>query len=256
MEYLFYAIVAAAGLVVLYKVFFVRMVVREYETGLLYLNGRFRRRMKPGAHRVLRHWHDWRLVDTRRTTVTVPGQEVLSSDNVGLKVSVAVSFEIEDPEKAVHGVQDFQTELYVAVQLALRSAIGDSTIDEVLGQRLQIGEKLLDQVRPEAERMGLAVHAVEVKDVMFSADLRNAFAQVLKARKEGQAALEKARGETAALRNLANAAKLLENNRALMSLRLIQSMADGSGNTFVLGVPHTMAPFGEMQPGAGKSEAD
>ena len=94
-------------------------------------------------------------------------------------------------------------------------------------------------MQPEAAKIGINVLAVEVKDVMFPADLKRAFADVLKAKQEGQAALERARGESASLRNLANAARVLEGNPALMNLRLMQSLsaAQNAGNTLVLGLP-------------------
>jgi hypothetical protein len=82
-----------------------------------------------------------------------------------------------------------------------------------------------------------------VKDIMFPGDLKKIFAQVVKAQKEGQASLEKARGESAALRNLANAAKMLEGNPALMQLRVLQSVDAGTGNTMVLGMPSDMMPL-------------
>src|SRR5213078_2426471 len=102
-----------------------------------------------------------------------------------------------------------------------------------------IGAQLLGRVSLEAAKIGINVLAVEVKDVMFPADLKRAFGEVLKAKQEGQAALERARGESAALRNLANAARVLEGNPALMNLRLMQSLmtAQNAGNTLVLGVP-------------------
>ena len=94
-------------------------------------------------------------------------------------------------------------------------------------------------------KIGLTVHAVEVKDVMLPADLKRAFADTLKVKQEGLAALERARGESAALRNLANAARVLEGNPALMNLRLVQSLsaAQGAGNTLVFGMPGGFVPL-------------
>ena len=114
-----------------------------------------------------------------------------------------------------------------------------------LDQRLEIGAQLLAHVQPEAAKIGITVLAVEVKDVMFPADLKRAFGEVLKAKQEGQAALERARGETAALRNLANAARVLEGNPALMNLRLMQSLsaAQTAGNTLVPGAPGGFVPL-------------
>jgi hypothetical protein len=115
----------------------------------------------------------------------------------------------------------------------------------LLAQRLDIGAQLLARVQPEATKIGVNVLALEVKDVMFPADLKRAFADVLKAKQEGQAALERARGESASLRNLANAARVLEGNPALMNLRLTQSLttAQKAGTTLVLGVPGGFVPL-------------
>ena len=110
----------------------------------------------------------------------------------------------------------------------------------VTGGALGIGRGIVESVRSGAREFGLEVEAAEVKDFMLPADLKRNFAEVLKAKKEGEAALEKARGESAALRSLANAAKLLEKNPMLLRLRALESIdAAGktAGNTLVLGMP-------------------
>jgi regulator of protease activity HflC (stomatin/prohibitin superfamily) len=91
--------------------------------------------------------------------------------------------------------------------------------------------------------MGLSLLEVEIKDVMFPGELKKIFTQVVKARQEALAALERARGETAALRSLANAAHLIERNPALMQLRLLQVVGQNTGNTVVLGVPAQSGPI-------------
>ena len=132
-------------------------------------------------------------------------------------------------------------------------------VETLLNQRRALAPQLLALVQPEAARIGITVHAVEVKDVMFPAELKRAFAEALKAKQEGQAALERTRGESAALRNLANAARLLEGNPALLNLRLVQSMsaAQASGNTLVLGVPGGFVPLknGKAAPSPETGEA-
>jgi hypothetical protein len=89
----------------------------------------------------------------------------------------------------------------------------------------------------------VSLESVDVKDIMFPGDLKRIFSQVVKARKEGQAALEKARAETATLRHLANAASLIDRNPAILQLRLLQSVQDSSGNTLVLGMPPQSTPL-------------
>jgi len=250
-EILVVGFLALLTAVVGYRILFSRIVVREFEAGLLYRNGQFKRRLAAGAYRVLRSRSEITVVDLRRRLAVVPGQEVLSADNVGLKVSVTAVFEIVAPEKAAHSVQDYTQALHAAIQLGLRSAVGASKIDELLEQRLELGKKLMGSVAPEADALGLKVHSIEIRDVMFPGELKKIFAEVVRAQKEGQAALERARGETAALRSLANAAKMLEDNPALMNLRALQSMTAGSsGNTFVLGLPGSFVPL-ERKPSGG-----
>lgn len=219
-----------------------KFIIHEYERGLLYHNGRFVKQLGPGRH--VRWGYNYAVarLDLRRQTFAVAGQEVLSADHVGLKVSVAVTVQIGDPVKAMHEVQDWRTHVYNAVQLTLRTLVVAQPVETLLGQRLDLGRQLLEAVRPEAEKVGITLHGAEVKDVMFPGDLKRVFAEVVKARQEGQAALERARGESAALRNLANAARLLANNPALQNLRLLQSIGT-PGQTLVLGVPGGFVPL-------------
>lgn len=222
-----------------------RVIVREYEAGLLYRNGRFVRQLGPGGRIVFPAWEEVVVVDLRKRIATIPGQEVLSVDNVGLKVSVAATYDVVDPVRAIHGVQSYEDALHVAIQLALRAAVGASKIEDVLAQRMDIGMRLADAVASTVDGLGLRLHLVEVKDVMFPGELKRIFAEVIRAQKEGQAALERARGETAALRSLANAARLVEESPALMNLRVLQSVggAAASGGTVVLGVPQGLVPI-------------
>ena len=105
------------------------------------------------------------------------------------------------------------------------------------------GARLLERKKPAAAQLGLLLESVNVKDVMFPGDLKRIFSQVVKARKEGQAALEKARAETATLRHLANAASRIDRNPTILQLRLLQSVQDSSGNTLVLGMPPQATPL-------------
>ena len=225
--------------------FFHRFVVQEFEAGLLYQHGRFRTQLGPGRHRRWGFGYALATFDLRQQTLPVSGQEILSADHVGLKVSVAVKLQIADPLKAMHEVQDWRGHLYSTVQLTLRALVAAQPVEALLSQRLALGQQLLAVVAPEATKIGLTVLATEIKDVMFPGDLKKVFTEVIKARQEAQAALERARGESTALRNLANAARLLEGNPALQNLRLLQSIgaASGAGHTLVMGLPAGFVPM-------------
>ena len=214
-------------------------LVPEGYAGLLYHRGKFVEVLGAGRHIRWGRHYTVDAQDVRKAALLVAGQDVLTADNVGLKVSLLVSYQVTSPVQAAHETQNWQGDLYNAAQLALRAVVGGVAVEALLNQRLEIGAQLLARVQQEAAKVGINVNAVEVKDVMFAADLKRAFADVLKAKQEGQAALERARGESASLRNLANAARVLEGNPALMNLRLIQSLstAQNAGNTLVLGLP-------------------
>ena len=145
----------------------------------------------------------------------------------------------------MHETQNWYADLYNAAQFALRKIVSGVPIETLLGQRVDLGPQLVALVQPLVTNIGIAVRAIEVKDVMLPPDLKRAFAETLKAKQEGQAALERARGESAALRNLANAARVLEGNPALMNLRLVQSItaAQGAGHTLVFGMPAGFVPL-------------
>jgi len=220
-------------------------IVAQGFTGLVFQHGKFAEQLAAGRH--IRWGRGFTLspIDLRKATLSVAGQEILTADNVGLKASLLVSYEVADAVKAANTTQSWCTDLYNIAQLALRTVAGSAAVETLLSQRTGLAPQLLALVQPEAAKIGINVLAVEVKDVMFPADLKRAFADVLKAKQEGQAALERARGESAALRNLANAARVLEGNPALMNLRLMQSLsaAQNAGTTLVVGVPGGFVPL-------------
>lgn len=230
------AIAVAALVVFLIRQLVKRVLILEYERGVLYQAGKFKAVLGPGAYWYFAGRSTVQKLDLRPRFASITGQEVLSADNVSLKISIAANYEIVDPLQVVQRSQNYEQALHLELQLILRELVGAAKIDDVLAQRQTLNEQLTERAAPRVETLGLRLLGASVKDIMFPGDLKRMFAQVVKAQKEGQAALEKARGESAALRNLANAAKLLENNPALLQLRLLQAVND-SGNTVVLSLP-------------------
>jgi len=244
-------VVVVAALIArkVYQHFRATFVIMESFSGLLYRHGKFVDQLSPGRH--VRWGGGWSVtqVDLRQRQAAVTGQELLSADNVGIKISAAVTYQITDAHRAVHSVQDFNIHLHNAVQLALRSEIGALAVETLLEQRNEISSRITVRVAAAMEPVGILVTSAEVRDVMFPGELRKAFTEVLRAQKEAQATLERARGESASLRNLANAARMLENNPALMNLRLLQTLGAGA-NTYVMGVPAGLVSVGKAAPAA------
>jgi regulator of protease activity HflC (stomatin/prohibitin superfamily) len=215
------------------------VTIFEYEKGLKYRKGRFVGILEPGRYFKFSQNTTIVKIDARPRVITIPGQEVLSSDNVSLKVSITAQYEIEDANIAVNKIASYTEALYAAVQLSVRDIIGSLAIDEVLAQRTTINQKLMEATVARAKELGLKITLIGVKDIMFPGELKKIFAKVVEAQKEGLAALERSRGETASLRNLANVSKVLEDNPALLQLRALQS----PGNTFVFGMPGSGIPL-------------
>src|SRR5947208_8230625 len=115
-------------------------------------------------------------------------------------------------------------------------------MDALLDNLAAISPKLMELTSKKASEFGLTLISADVKDIMLAGEMKKAFSQVVKAQKDGQAALEKARGETAALRSLANAARMMDDNPNLLQLRALQAFADSGGNTLVLGLPNGSIP--------------
>jgi regulator of protease activity HflC (stomatin/prohibitin superfamily) len=214
-----------------------RVTVFDYERGLKYVKGRFKSVIEPGQYWYIPLFSTIDKIDVRPRFVSITGQELLSADGITIKVSVAVNFEIIDPVLAKNKVMDFEKTIYNEIQLAVREVIGQTEIDAILEARNEISQRLMEMLEVKSKDLGLNLILISIKDIMFPGKLKETFAQVVSARKEGLAILEKARGETAALRNLANATKMIGDNPNLLQLRLIQALSETSGNYLVYGVP-------------------
>ncbi|MGE0825780.1 MAG: slipin family protein [Candidatus Binatia bacterium] len=220
-----------------------RVIVFDFEKGLKYVEGRFSQVLSSGGYWHFPYFITIRKIDMRPKFVFLGGQEVLSSDSIALKVSVAAKYQVDDPQKAVNAAEDYEKALYLELQLGLREILSAATIDEILEKRNLLAPQLFELKKEKIAELGLSLLSVDIKDIMFPGDLKRIFAQVVKAKKDGQAALEKARAETATLRRLANASQLLERNPNLMQLRMLQALEESSGNTIVFGMSPQMTPL-------------
>lgn len=234
------------------------MIVPEGYVALVYANGKFVEVLQAGRQVRWGRNITFNAQDVRKAVLQIPGQDVLTADNVSVKFSLALIYQIADPVKTAHETQNWHADIYSAAQLALRTVISAAPMETLLAQRNAIDAQLLPIVQPLANAIGISVIAVQVKDIILPGDLKRAFAETLKAKQEGQAALERARGETAALRNLANAARVLDANPALMNLRLVQSItsAQNAGHTLVFGMPAGFVPLKNGKAGAAPNESN
>ena len=210
-----------------------RIVVQEWERVLLYRDGRFEEILGAGSHRRLR-WRRRRVrVVVRPRLLVVPGQEVLTADGLSVKVSLTVAVRTSEPRRWHESVEDADGFVYAALQIALREAVAARTLDELLAARGSLPDDVRARVETAAEAVGVEIDSLSLRDVMVPAELRRAAAEVATARAQGQAALERARSEVAATRALANAARMVAEQPALLQLRTLQAVEAG-GATVVL----------------------
>jgi len=211
------------------------ITVSSHECVLEYVDGRLRRVLDPGRYRGARRARYVR-VDRREAIGQTAPQDVLTADGVSLKVTSAYVWSVTDPVAFAEKSANPTGVVYLAVQVALREALAGLEVDAVLTTgRRSVAEGVTSAAAAAGTEVGIDVREVVLKDVILPNDLRSAYAELVSARQRGKAQLETARAETAALRSLANGAKLLDENPALAKLRLVQALPYGSSLKITLG---------------------
>lgn len=232
--YIVLGILLIAVMLLIGKKYIKTVIIFEFEKGLQYHKGKLAKVLEAGKYFYFSATTTIMKIDIRPRILTVAGQEVLTSDCVSIKVSTTMKYRVADVTTAVNSSEDYNNFLYSSLQTVLRILVSESTVDDLLENRTDCSRRLFEEAKEAATECGLELLSASIKDIMLTGDLKKTFTQVIKARKESLAALEKARGESAALRNLANAARMMEGNPNLMMLRMLQTVSDTSGNTIVL----------------------
>lgn len=226
-----------------------QIVVQEWERVLLYRDGRFEEILAAGRHRRLR-WRRRRVrVQIRPRLLVVPSQEVLTADGLSVKVSLTVAVRTVDVRRWYEAVEDADSFVYAALQIALHEAVAARTLEELLGARDTLPGDVGEKVRDATAAVGVAIDSLSLRDVMVPAELRRAAAEVATARAEGLAALERARSEVAATRALANAARMVADQPALLQLRTLQAVEAGGATVVLMTGPATVDPTGGVRLG-------
>jgi regulator of protease activity HflC (stomatin/prohibitin superfamily) len=215
-----------------------KWIIREYQRGLLYDRGRFVEVLQPGRYR---SW-PWQsrhidVVDMRETSQTVEGQEILTGDKIGIRVTLIAQFRVVDPVVARHQVENYISQLYQDLQLTLREAVTGQTLEELMTSRDALSAGVKAHVESRAAKYGVELSRVGVKDMILPGAVRAVFLQEMEAELKGRASLVAARHEVAAARARANTAKLLQENPHLVrmqELELLASLASKSGNVIVI----------------------
>jgi regulator of protease activity HflC (stomatin/prohibitin superfamily) len=215
-------------------------VVQEYERGVVFRLGRLVGARGPGLILLIPFVERMVKIDLRTVTMDVPAQEVITRDNVTVRVNAVVYFRVFDPDKAVVNVTDYVRATHQIAQTTLRSVLGQATLDQLLSEREEINEKLQNIIDEQTEPWGIKVSIVEVKDVELPQTMQRAMARQAEAEREKRAKIIHAQGELQASEQLAEAAQVIGSQPATIQLRYLQTLteiATERNSTIIFPVP-------------------
>jgi regulator of protease activity HflC (stomatin/prohibitin superfamily) len=249
---------AAVALVVILLLFAAIKVAREYERGVIFRLGRLLPEPKgPGLFILIPIVDKMVKVDLRTITLNVPPQEVITKDNVPVRVNAVAYFRIVEPKAAIVQVENFMVATSQIAQTTLRSVLGQHMLDELLSERDKINQILQAIIDEATSPWGVKVSIVEVKDVEIPASMQRAMARQAEAERERRAKVISAEGEFQASERLRDAARVMSEQPVSLQLRYLQTLLEiGSTNnsTVVFPVPvDLIRPFLESRPTAERS---
>lgn len=215
-------------------------IINQYENGIIFRLGRFAGTRTPGLNLIIPLVDRLVVVDMRLVARDVPPQDVITRDNVSVKVNAVIYFRVVDAQKAIIQVEDF---LYATSQLAqttLRAILGQQDLDDLLSQREKINRHLQEVLDLQTESWGIKVANVEVKDVDLPQEMRRAMAKQAEAERERRAKVIAAEGEFQSSEKLAQASEILGRSPASLQLRYLQTLVEISAeknSTTIFPVP-------------------
>jgi regulator of protease activity HflC (stomatin/prohibitin superfamily) len=215
-------------------------VVQEYERGVIFRLGRLVGPRGPGLFFILPFVDRMVKIDLRVVTLEVPPQEVITRDNVTMRVSAVLYFRVIDPGLAVTGVADYVRATFQIAQTTLRSVLGTSELDELLAKREEINDRLQAIIDTQTEPWGIKVSTVEVKDVELPESMQRAMARQAEAEREKRAKIIHAGGEFEAAQTLADAARVIGSEPQTLQLRYLQTLTEiaaEKNSTIIFPVP-------------------
>ncbi len=201
-------------------------VLREYERGVIFRFGRLAATKGPGIFIIIPFVDKMLKVDLRTVTMDVPPQDVITKDNVPVKVNAVVYFRIIDPDRAVTEIENFRVATSQISQTTLRSVLGQADLDTLLSKRDQINQKLQEIIDKQTDPWGVKVSTVEVKDVELPQSMQRAMARQAEAERERRAKIISAEGEFQASAKLSEAAAVLEKSNVSVQLRFLQTLRE------------------------------
>jgi regulator of protease activity HflC (stomatin/prohibitin superfamily) len=225
----------------------------QWERGVVFRLGKYHGIRGPGLFCVIPLVDQVRMVDTRIRAADIPAQQVITKDNVPVKINGVLFFRVENAADAVIKVQDYRYAISQYAQTSLRDVIGQMTLDQLLVERETIGKAIEANVEKDIEGWGLEVTGIRIQDIDMPEELKKMMSRQASAEREKRATITKAEGDREAAANLAVAAKTMASSPGAMQLRTLQTidgLGPGASNTVVLAIPievmEAIDTFGRM----------
>ena len=238
-EYFFGLLITFVVLLLAYAI----RILREYERGVVFMLGRFQKVKGPGLVIIIPFIQTMEKVDLRTIVMDVPSQDVISRDNVSVKVNAVVYFRVVDPEKAIINVEHYYEAVSQLAQTTLRSVLGKHELDEMLSERDKLNQDIQEILDQSSDTWGIKVSNVEIKHVDLDESMIRAIARQAEAERSRRAKIIHAEGESQAAAKLTDAAVELSRNPNAMTLRYLRTLIDIAGeknSTIVFPLPVDM----------------
>lgn len=215
-------------------------IINQWETGVRLRLGKLKDTLEPGFRIIIPIIDTVRKLDMRIVTIDIPGQQVITKDNVPVKINGVVYFKVVDAATAVTKIQDFEYAVSQYAQTALRDVAGSMMLDQVLTERDNIGKDIEKIVEKASINWGVEIQEIKLQDIEMPEDLKKIMSRQASSEREKRATIIKSEGDRMAAENLAKAAQVMAKSNGAMQLRTLQTI-DGLGpspsNTVILAVP-------------------
>ncbi len=223
-------ILLGVGIFILIIIFSAFRVLREYERGVIFMLGRFWKVKGPGLILVIPVIQQMVRVDLRTLVFDVPSQDVISRDNVSVKVNAVIYFRVLDPQKAIINVENFFDATSQLAQTTLRSVLGQHELDEMLAERDKLNKDVQSILDAQSDAWGIKVANVEIKHIDLDESMIRAIAKQAEAERERRAKIIHAQGEMQAAEKLLEAASTLAKQPQAIQLRYLQTLTEIAGD--------------------------
>jgi regulator of protease activity HflC (stomatin/prohibitin superfamily) len=252
-------VILPVAVIVLFILTLTVKILREYERAVVFTLGRFRGVRGPGLVLLIPFIQEMVRVDLRIQVIEIPSQDVISHDNVSMKVDAVLYFKVTDPERAIIQVQSYLPATNMLAQTTLRAVLGQHELDEMLSERKKLSADVQSILDAQTETWGIKVSNVEIRTVELTENMVRAIAKQAEAERDRRAKIIHAEAEFQASQTLVNAAKVLSSIPAAMQLRYLQTLAEigaEQNSTIIFPMPiDIIKPFMDLLEKAGPAKS-